>query len=50
MKELLSDAALACPGWLQFQTSGIIVGAILGIYLGFVLGTINAERSNKKTP
>jgi hypothetical protein len=35
--QLLSDAALACPGWMQFEISGLIMGALLGLVLGILI-------------
>lgn len=38
MRELLSDAALACPGWIDFEIGGLLMGIFLGGTAGFILG------------
>jgi hypothetical protein len=38
MRELLSDSARACAGWLDFEISGMLIGLFVGAALGFFLG------------
>jgi hypothetical protein len=46
MAELLSDKAIACSGWVDFEISGLFVGLMLGVLFGFVIGHLKGERSN----
>jgi hypothetical protein len=42
MSQILSDAALACPGWSDFYAGGVLLGALMMFilmtvfYLGFL--------------
>jgi hypothetical protein len=38
MRELLSDSAIACAGWIDFEISGMLLGLFVGASFGFLLG------------
>jgi len=43
--ELLSEAALSCPNWMQFEISGLGLGIGIGLLLSFLVVLIAKKQA-----